>query len=538
MKLFNQLAAKRPPQNKFDLTHEKKMSLNMGDLVPILCQEIVPGDKFRVSTEVFLRMAPMLSPIMHRVNVYVHYFFVPNRIVDSTWEMFITRGRNGEQAPVAPHFQINNVGALELDLLVKGTLWDYLGGKPVADVAGGADMSTQKISALPFRAYQKIYDDYYRDPTLTAPLFQSDTVGGTPPMSIDGGNITDASELENLLTTRKRAWEKDYFTSALPWSQRGADVQIPIDGLDVNYKKPSILRAAGSDADLGDIGAQLDGTVGYDGAFETPSYIDNIESIEGYGLTVNELRTTIKLQEWFEKNARAGYRYIEQILSHFGVRSSDARLQRTEYLGGGKIPVKISEVLSTFGSDSVDSTSSNVGEMAGHGVSYGQSNRFKKSFEEHGFVIGIMSILPRTNYQDGLPRFMTARDTWDKYYWPEFAHLGEQPILNSELFFDPESDQDGDGPTQNSGTFGYQSRYCEYKYGISTVHGDFRDSLDFWHMGRKFSTLPSLNAAFVEADPTHRIFPVTDEGVDKIYCHVLNKIDAIRPMPYFGIPTI
>lgn len=368
---------------------------------------------------------------------------------------------------------------------------------------------------------------------MTQPLFQADTVAGTPVLPINGGAITDPTQLQNTLQIRKRAWEKDYFTSAQTSSQLGNDVQIPIEGLQVNYKKPSDIRQT-SDDELAPSGVltsdPLDaGKLIVDGAVDTDAYIDNIDSISGYSLTVNELRTTVRLQEWFEKNARAGYRYIEQILSHFGVKSSDARLQRAEYLGGGKVPVKISEVLSTFD----DGATATLGEMAGHGIAFGQSNRFNKSFEEHGVLIGVMSIMPRTAYQDGLPRILTARDTWDKYYWPEFAHLGEQEIKLSELYFDPNQVD-----AANDATFGYQSRYCEYKYGISTVHGDFRNSLDVWHMGRKFSAAPSLNAAFVEADPTTRVFNVTDTGVDKVYCHILNKVDAIRPMPYFGIPTI
>jgi len=530
MKIFSQLAAKRPPRNKFDMTHEKKLSCNMGQLIPILCQEILPGDTFRGSSEIFLRMAPMLAPIMARVNVKVEYFFVANRLLSDTWEMFITRGRNGENAPVFPHFELGTAFGLDPNSFGKGTLWDFLGGIPMTV----APADNRKINILPFRAYQKIWDDYYRDPNLHAPLFQPDVAGGVPVIPIKGGNINVASEIDNTLKLRQRCWEKDYFTSAMPWSQRGQEVQIPIEGLDVTYMTEAKYVTNTS--------AEGNIQVKPGGAMEADSYnpgtdanigIKNIESISGYGLTVNELRTTLALQKWFEKNARAGYRYIEQMLSHFGVSSSDARLQRAEHLGGGRVPVKISEVLSSFGVDGSAESPDITGEMYGHGVSYGQSNRFKKTFEEHGILMGLMSILPRTNYQDGLPRMLTMRETWDQYYWPEFANLGEQEVKNHEVYFDP-----ADTPANNDAAFGYQSRYCEYKYGVSTVHGDMRDSLDYWHMGRKFSTRPNLNASFTAADPTRRIFNVTDPDVQVIYCHILNKIDAIRPMPYFGIPTI
>lgn len=536
MKIFNQLAAKRPPKNKFDLTHEKKLSCNMGKLIPVLCQEILPGDKFRGTSEVFLRLAPMLSPIMHRVNVKIDYFFVPNRLLYDNWEMFITRGRDGNQAPPPPQATLSAILGADPLLLEKGSLWDYLGGKPLD---GAAIVDDRAISLLPFRAYQKVWDDYYRDPTLSEPRFQPDLVGGLPKIPITGGNVTDIAQLQETFGLRSRAWEKDYFTSAQPNAQRGSEVQIPIEGLEVNYKPVSdVFTGSGGAPASGFLGANNPdpslrtgkATVGDTGV---TGRIENIESIEGYGLTVNELRTTLALQKWFEKNARAGYRYVEQILSHFGVISSDQRLQRAEYLGGGKVPVKISEVLSTFGNDGSGTSPDLPGEMYGHGVSYGSSKGFKKSFEEHGFCIGMLSIIPRTNYQDGLPRMFTMRNTWDQYYWPEFANLGEQEVVSHELYFDP-----SDGPDFNNAVFGYQSRYCEYKYGVSTVHGDMRDSLDFWHMARKFSARPNLNPAFVVCDPTRRIFNVTDPDVHVIYCHVLNKIDAIRPMPYFGIPTI
>lgn len=526
MKIFNQIQGSKPPSNKFDLTHEKKLSCNMGDLIPILTQEIVPGDKFRVSSEIFLRLAPMLSPIMHRVNVNVHYFFIPNRLLWDSWEMFITRGRDGQQAPTHPNTDTATLKN-NLDLLTaKGTLWDFMGGVPFS-----TNTANTTISLLPFKAYQKVYDDYFRDPTLTEPLFQPDLVGGSPKIDTDSGSQYDQAKLSEIFKLRKRAWEKDYFTSAMPNAQRGADVQIPIEGLDVNYAPTSTVKL-------------FDGSQPVNGGLTSAAgqlqvgqnaRIENIESIEGYGLTVNELRTTLALQKWFEKNARAGYRYVEQILSHFGVKSSDARLQRAEYLGGGKVPVKISEVLSTFGTDESTTSPNITGEQYGQGTAYGQSNRFKKSFEEHGFVIGVMSILPKTAYQDGLPKMLTDRFTWDKYYWPEFANLGEQEVVNSELYWDP---NDPSPSTGNNAVFGYQSRYVEYKYGISTVHGDFRDNLDYWHMGRKFTARPNLNAAFVEADPTRRIFNVIDPAVNQVYVQVLNKIDAIRPMPYFGVPTI
>lgn len=507
-RLFEKIRISRPKRNKFDLSAEKKLSFNMGKLIPIFLQEILPGDSFRVNSEIFIRMAPMIAPVMHRVNVFTHYFFVPNRLVWDEWEDFITGGREGTSTPSVPNFNASDVAATA----TPGSLLDFLGVPTLPSVSNEV-----AFSALPFRAYSLIWDEYYRDQNLLASI----------DVSKASGNIPAGAELTKITALRDRAWEKDYFTSALPWAQRGPEVTMPSDA-QVTYKTPTIVTSptpvtpsnpvvvtspSGNDA-------FIDGGTG-------SMIVDNIESVE-MQVTINELRRSIKLQEWLEKNARGGARYIEQILSHFGVISSDARLQRPEYLGGGKQPIVISEVTSSaMATDGVDTLPQ--GNMAGHGVSFGKTNGFKKTFEEHGFVIGMMSVLPRTSYQQGVPKYLSRFDKLD-YYWPEFAHLGEQEILNKEIFYngvgaDPEA------------VWGYQSRYAEYKYGCSMVHGDFKDTLDFWHMGRIFGSLPSLSNEFVTADPTERIFAVEDD-VFHLYAQIFNKVDALRPMPYFGTPTI
>ena len=229
------------------------------------------------------------------------------------------------------------------------------------------------------------------------------------------------------------------------------------------------------------------------------------------------------MQEWLEKNARGGTRYIESILSHFGVKSSDARLQRPEYITGVKSPVIISEVLNTTGEDG----GLPQGTMAGHGIAVSSGKSGSYYCEEHGFIIGIMSILPKTAYQQGIPKQFLKKDTLD-YYFPSFANIGEQEVKNNELFAYTASAED---------TFGYVPRYAEYKYMPSRVAGDFRTTLDYWHLGRIFETQPALNQTFIECKPenTTRIFAVED-GTDPLFCHVLNKIQAVRPMPKFGTP--
>lgn len=522
MNIFQQIAINRVKSNKFNLSHENKLTMNMGKLVPFMLQEIVPGDKFRVSSEIMMRLAPMLAPVMHRVDVFTHYFFVPNRLIWNEFEDFITGGRTGLLEPVAPFFYPNNVyggSSIANDCVNVGSLMDYFGIPPIQSSVD----NNVKVSSLPFRAYQMIYNEYYRDANLTDEV----------PLNYGSGQETQTvAHMERLLSLRDRCWEKDYFTSALPWAQRGGEALIPMEA-EVNYKQTSLVfKDDGTKPASGNLNTTGDPSdTGYQLMVGGPSQgrIENIEDISNASTTINDLRLAVKLQEWLERSARGGSRYIEQILSHFGVRSSDARLQRPEYLGGGKQPIVISEVLSTVGT-TVETEFSPQGNMSGHGISVGASNRFSKKFEEHGFVIGICSVIPRSAYQQGLPRLF-SRETKFDYYWPEFAHLGEQEIKSKELLLKLS------GSDNNEATFGYQQRYAEYKYQPSTVHGDFRDTLDYWHLGRKINTAV-LNADFVKCDPDPRIFAVTDLSIHHLYVQIFNRIDAIRPMPVFGVPSL
>jgi len=507
--IFQGIKGNRPGTNAFDLSHEKKLSMKMADLVPTYVQEIVPGDKFRVSSETFLRMAPLISPVMHRVNVYTHFFFVPNRLVWDGWEEFITGGEDGLNASTVPKMALDAANASRY---AKGSLSDYF-GIPIPDPS---PTQTMLINALPFRSYQAIYNEYYRDENLQEKI------------EFDKGNVANNDQAE-LTQLRKRNWEKDYFTSSLPWLQKGPAAQAPIT---LSYA--SQARIAGGDGtsyptQVGNLVHDNQGNIASDqGA--TWNEIENIDP-EATGIDVNELRKAVRLQEWLERNARAGSRYVESIFAHFGIISDDLRHNRPQYLGGGKQPVTISEVLQT-GATGTDDTiiSTPQGNMAGHAVSYG-SGRFKGRFKEHGHVIGITSVLPRTAYQQGIERIWTKETKFD-YYWPEFAQLGEQEVLNRELYVDWQN-------ANNENTFGYQSRYAEYKYRQSSVHGDFRDTLQFWHMGRKFDSAPALNSDFIQSDPTERIFAVEDDGVsDKLYVQIFNSVKAIRPMPYYNDPTL
>lgn len=509
MSVFDKIRVRKPKYSTFDLSYEKKLSFKMGQLIPTYLEEIVPGDNFKVRSEIMLRLAPMLAPIMHRVNVFTHYFFVPNRIIWDEWEQFITGGPDGTANPTVPRWTIDDSNKATA---AKGTLYDYM-GMPVIDPAVNVNPTT--VGLLPFRAYQKIYNEYYRDQNLE--------------------NEVDITNLTAALTLRTRAWEKDYFTSALPWAQRGAEVDLP---LEINYNDQStVVRTDNGQPVSGSPGDDFQGRAG-GGLFQAIGGTDNqavrIENIESLGLTINEFRTANRLQQWLERNARGGSRYIEQIFAHFGVKSSDARLQRPEYLAGGRQPITLSEVLNTTGITEGSSgiQGGNVqGAMAGHGISVGSTNQFRRRFEEHGWVFGITSVLPRTAYQQGMHRKFKRYDKFD-YYFPEFAQLGEQDIRNEEVYLD----YAGTNADRNA-TFGYTPRYSEYKYRTSEVAGDFRDNLNFWHMGRIFDNAPALNDSFVKADPTDRIFAVQD-GTDTLWCQVYHNVKATRPMPYYGTPTL
>lgn len=527
--IFNSVKMIKPKNNVFDLSHDIKFSMDMGRLVPHCILEVVPGDNITQSCEQMIRFAPMTSPAMHRINAYTHFFFVPNRILWDGWEEFITGGDGEEVTPVAPYLYINNAPA--------GSIADYLG---VPTDAG----TNLKVSALPFAAYYKVFDEFYRDQNLSDPVgFPLD----------DGNNTTLFATTSPNAAPFHRAWEHDYFTSALPWPQKGAEVTMPLGTdadlvYDSNMGQTKITQADGSTppfvAGNWELKTNSDGYIhfGTDG-IPTAYNVDTTENTyvdlsTATAASINDLRRAFKVQEWLEKNARGGTRYIEHILSHFGVRSSDARLQRPEYLGGGKSPVIISEVLQTSGSVA---GATPQGNLSGHGISVGSSHAFHKTVEEHGYIIGIMSVMPEPAYSQGLNRHWFRFNKLD-YYWPSFANIGEQEVLNKELFANTSSEDEE--------VFGYVPRYAEYKYMSSRIAGDFRETLEYWHLGRKFTEHPNLNQDFINCVPSKRIFAVQDlpdttEGSGEavvnfhnLYCHVFHRIRAVRPMPVFGVPQI
>lgn len=478
-------------RSKHSLSHTKLCSFDMGELVPLSLLEVLPGDTMQQNSNILLRCAPLLAPVYHNVECRVHHWFVPHRLVWQDFENFITGGPDGLNNSVFPTITIGGGSGAAV-----GSLADYLG------VPTG--INNIQVSALPFRAYGLIFNEWYRDQDLVSPL----TVAVT-----SGADTTTNTELQNC------AWEKDYFTSARPWEQKGPAVTIPIGG---NAPVHNIMY--GTDSTGGAPNSKVafnDGIPGVDSPAEAAAFTRfavtrNAATGRPYAdlsnasaVTVNALREALAIQRYEEARARYGSRFTEY-LRYLGVRSSDARLQRPEYLGGGRNVIQFSEVLQTAeGTDP-------VGTLRGHGITGVRSNRYRRFFEEHGYVLTLMSVRPKTIYMQGLPRTWNRR-TKEDFWQKEFEHIGQQPVLNKEI--------DASHATPE-GTFGYQDRYDEYRNQWSSVSGEFRTILDFWHFARDFSTDPALNGDFVECVPTDRTF--ASQINDTIYVYARHTVQARR----------
>jgi len=522
---------KKVRRNTFDLSHDLKASGKMGYLIPVLALDAVPSGHYKLGVENLFRFLPMVAPVMHKVKIKTSFFFVPNRILCPTWEAFILADDSITDEPIAP----------------PTILWQPTGlaAFTVGGYMGLPDMpSTEnyiEVSAYPFAAYKRIYEDYYRPQHLEEEDF-------TP--LVPGSSNSDYLDIA-VNPPFSTNWALDYFTSALPYPQWGSEaVRIPVGGQNVIYDNPSENAGLFRRTDNGTISAvDPPYIVGLDNAGlpanSMPLYLqdDDTNPAGAYDPngtlitdpnsagTIDDLLRANKLQDWLRRTARAGNRYFEQLMSHFpGVKNLDARLQRAEFIGTVRQEVKFSEVLSTA------ETTSPIGQMAGHGISTNESGMLSYYAQEHGWIIAILTVMPTSAYQDGVARKWLRQDRFD-YLWPDFAQIGEQPVYNAELFADLPL---GENSNQQRGTWGYQSRYFEYKVEHSRVAGLLRNDLDFWHLGRKFTSLPTLSKPFKQTGFDQGRFSeifADLEGEHFVFQCYFN-IKASLPLPRFGIPAL
>lgn len=508
-------------RSKFSLSNYKLASMKMGYIVPVNLMEVLPGDSIQQSTGVFMRLAPLVAPVMHPVHMTVYHFFVPTRIIWDDFEAFITGGPDGMDISAVPTVSVTPEAS---------SLADYL-GLPLGNAL--------TVSALPFRAYNLIWNEYFRDQDLMAEL----------PVSFDSG--PDTITPLNLL---RPCWSKDYFTTARPWPQKGPDVTLPIgkqapvrgsgpiagvayasnDGVSESHpiNPDAIPRWLQVHYELAGSGPAIDYmSVGPDNSVQSEFPNNSLFGLspsggtgvfadlsQSTGVNINALRQAMSIQRFQEKRALFGSRY-EDYLRFIGVRPQDARLQLPEYLGGGSQTIQFSEVLQTGGD--------NVGALYGHGIAAMRTNRYRRFIPEHGYVMSFLVVRPIPVYTQGIER-MWSRKTKEDYWQKEFEHIGQQEVLNKEVY--------ADGSAADDETFGYQNRYDEYRRGVNTVSGEFRTNQDYWHMARIFANRPALNADFVQSNPTDRIFQASEQLSDQLYCMIQNNITAKRLISKNGNP--
>lgn len=529
--LFSQIPRVNIQRSIFDRSSGYKTTFDAGYLVPFFCDEVLPGDTFSLKASLFCRLATPAVPFMDNLFLETFFFFVPNRLVWENWQRFC-----GEQDDPgdSTDYLVPTITSPDSTGFAVGSIYDYFG------IPTGIEKL--EINALPFRAYNLIYNEWFRDENLQNSLTVSKG---------DGPDIVSDYAL------RRRGKRHDYFTSCLPWPQKGPGVELPlgetapvygVSGEPMNLTHTPIsgrVQPAGTwylDDTTNPTRLMLNNNAASNGASNIVSKGATIGSglytdlSQATAATINSLRTAFQIQRLLERDARGGTRYTEILRSHFGVISPDARLQRPEYLGGSHTRININPVQQTSSSDAV----SPQGNLAAVGVAGDSFHGFSKGFTEHGIIIGLINVRADLTYQQGLNR-MWSRQTRYDYYWPALAHLGEQAVLNKEIFAQGSDVVDAAGDVVDDQVFGYQERYAEYRYKPSIITGKFRStfaqSLDVWHLAQKFENLPTLSDTWIEDNPPiDRVIAVQNEP--QFLLDAYFKLKCTRPMPLYGVPGL
>lgn len=510
------------PRSSFNIETAHKSTFDAGFLVPFYVDEVLPGDTFNLRATLLARLATPLYPTMDNLHVETFFFFVPNRLVWDNWQKFMGEQKNpGDSISyVVPQVSCPAGG------YAVGSLQDYFGLPTIGQVGVG---NTVSHNALPLRAYNLIYNEWFRDENLQNSLV----------VDTDDGPDNPADYI-----LRRRGKRPDYFTTALPWPQKGAAVSLPLGTSAPVISDNTQVRLTNGTTQQSMSWANYNmASPGYFPAGPS-SIAGSVRFGDNTGLvadlsaatsaTINQLRQSFQIQKLLERDARGGTRYTEIIRSHFGVISPDARLQRPEYLGGGHTPVNVSPVVQQSGSN-ITGSDTPLGQLGGIGTFVANGHGFRQSFTEHGYIIGLVNVRADLNYQQGL-RKLWSRNTRYDFYFPAFAMLGEQAILNREIYCD--------GSANDSNVFGYQERWGEYRYHppqiTSLMRSTAAGTLDGWHYAQKFASLPTLNSTFIQdTPPVDRTLAVGAEanGQQFIFDSFI-RIRAARPLPMYSVPGL
>lgn len=533
MSVFSKVGGAKPSRTRFNLSYNKLYDTYIGQIVPVCCDEMVPGDSFKISAQAVIRLNPTIAPIMQQLDFYSYYFFVPYRLLWDKWEKYITGGDNGNDSSVLPTIQ-GSSSSLATLTPVKYSLVDYLGIMQPS-IAYSKSTSPDKPTTpmdMPLRAFELIWNEYFRDENLDENMpYKYPFDSSLDQLTSDEVNALSTSVMPYV------CWGKDYFTSALPWQQRGTAPALPISGSTqtifnadfVGVKADHQVIALGRYDDTHPF-TLADSTLASSENNQLKSALENntVDLSDASTFDVSDLRLAFQLQKWLERNARGGVRYTEFLKSQYGVSPRDDRMQRPEYIGGFKQPIIVSEVLQT----SQTTADSPQGNLAGKGISVGGSYVGKYYSSEFGLVMGLAFIRPKTSYQNGCDRQWLRKSRYD-FYNPLFANLSEQAILRGEIFQSGTA-SDYDETLVN----GFTGRYNEMRKKSSIITSDFRDTYDYWHMGRKFATAPNLNSAFIHMNQNDCIRDFAVQNEPTCLVDYANIIDALRPMPYIAEPGL